>query len=233
MKKKQLVCSTLAAAMLMSSAVPGAGAARFSDVGGHWGESSINRWGSTGVIVGTDGRIDPNGAITRGEMASIIAEMLGLFCFPKIAKAIDREKVYFLACGLPIIGLVLLFLLGFSAAGVVLIPALSGVFGFFTMYTVSCFVRCYGRAGAALALGAMVVRLVFTLPCFFLLAEAAWPLSTELFALSFGRGKRSSPVLYGSRYFLWFVLCAVILALGVFCERLLTPLLFRLALGAI
>ena len=128
---------------------------------------------------------------------------------------------------------VLLFLLGFSAAGVVLIPALSGVFGFFTMYSVSCFVRCYGRAGAALALGAMVVRLVFTLPCFFLLAEAAWPLSTELFALSFGRGKRSSPVLYGSRYFLWFVLCAVILALGVFCERLLTPLLFRLALGAI
>ena len=128
---------------------------------------------------------------------------------------------------------VLLFLLGFSAAGVGLIPALSGVFGFFTMYTVSCFVRCYGRAGAALALGAMVVRLVFTLPCFFLLAEAAWPLSTELFALSFGRGKRSSPVLYGSRYFLWFVLCAVILALGVFCERLLTPLLFRLALGAI
>lgn len=128
---------------------------------------------------------------------------------------------------------VLLFLLGFSAAGVVLIPALSGMFGFFTMYTVSCFVRCFGRAGAALALGAMVVRLVFTLPCFFLLAEAAWPLSTELFALSFGRGKRSSPVLYGSRYFLWFVLCAVILALGVFCERLLTPLLFRLALGAI
>ena len=128
---------------------------------------------------------------------------------------------------------VLLFLLGFSAAGVVLIPALSGVFGFFTMYTVSCFVRCYGRAGAALALGALVVGVVFTLPCFFLLAEAAWPLSTELFALSFGRGKRSSPVLYGSRYFLWFVLCAVILALGVFCERLLTPLLFRLALGAI
>ena len=128
---------------------------------------------------------------------------------------------------------VLLFLLGFSAAGVVLIPALSGVFGFFTMYTVSCFVRCYGRAGAALALGAMVVRLVFTLPCFFLLAEAAWPLSTELFALSFGRGKRSSPVLYGSRYFLWFVRCAVIVALGVFCARLLTPLLFRLALGAL
>lgn len=126
-----------------------------------------------------------------------------------------------------------LFLLGFSAAGVALIPVLSGAFGFFTMYTVSCFVRCYGRAGAALALGALIVRLVFTLPCFLILAEAAWPLSMELFSLSFGRGKRTMPVLYGSRYFLLFVLCAVILALGVFCERLVTPLLFRLTLSLI
>ena len=126
-----------------------------------------------------------------------------------------------------------LFLLGFSAAGVVLIPALSGVFGFFTMYAVSCFVRCYGRAGAVLALGALIVRLVFTLPCFLVLAGAAWPLSMELFTLSFGRGKRSSPVLYGSRYFLLFLLCAVILGVGVCCERLLTPLLFRAALGSV
>lgn len=123
-----------------------------------------------------------------------------------------------------------LFLLGFSAIGVALIPALSGAFGFFTMYTVSCFVRCYGRAGALLALGALIVRLVFTLPCFLVLAQAAWPLSMELFALSFGRGKRSTPVLYGSRYFLLFLLCAVILAAGVCCERLLTPVLFRAAL---
>ncbi len=125
----------------------------------------------------------------------------------------------------------LAFLLGFSAAGVALIPVLSGAFGFFTMYTVSCFVRCFGRAGAVLALGALIVRLVFTLPCFLVLAGAAWPLSMELFSLSFGGGKRSSPVLYGSRYFLLFVLCAAILVLGVFCERLLTPLLFRAALG--
>ena len=127
----------------------------------------------------------------------------------------------------------LLFLLGFSAAGVVLIPLLSGAFGFFTMYTVSCFVGCFGRPGVLLALGALIVRLVFTLPCFLVLAGAAWPLSMELFTLSFGRGKRSSPVLYGNRYFLLFVLCAAVLAVGVFCERMLTPLLFRAALGAI
>lgn len=127
----------------------------------------------------------------------------------------------------------LLFLLGFSSAGVALIPALSGLFGFFTMYTISCFVRCYGRAGVLLSMGALLVRLLFTLPCFLTLAGEAWPLSIELFLLSFGRGKRSAPVLYGSRYFLLFVFCAVILAAGVCCERLLTPYLFRLALDAV
>lgn len=54
---------------------------------------------------------------------TILAEMLGLFCFPIIAKKIDREKVYALACGLPIAGLVLLLIFGFvaptSAAGVI------------------------------------------------------------------------------------------------------------------
>lgn len=128
---------------------------------------------------------------------------------------------------------VLAFLLGFSSAGVVLIPALSGLFGFLTMYTISCFVRCYGRSGVFLAMGVLAVRLIFTLPCFLALAGEAWPLSIELFSLSFGRGKRSSPVLYGSRYFILFVLCAAILAVGVCCERLLTPILFRMALGKV
>lgn len=128
---------------------------------------------------------------------------------------------------------VLVFLLGFASVGVALIPALSGVFGFLTMYTVSAFVCCFGRQGAALAAGALLVRLLFTLPCFFAMAGAAWPLSTELAMLTFGRGRRSTPVLYGSRYFILFVLCVIILTLGVFCERLLTPLLFRLAMGGL
>ncbi|MCI8857281.1 MAG: hypothetical protein HFH26_12175, partial [Clostridiaceae bacterium] len=78
MKKKQLVCSALAAAMMLSTAAPGASAARFSDSNGHWGESSIDRWSNSGVIVGTDSAFNPNGAITRGEMATILSEMLGL-----------------------------------------------------------------------------------------------------------------------------------------------------------
>lgn len=48
---------------------------------------------------------------------------------------------------------VLTFLLGFASVGVVLIPALAGVFGFLTMYTVSGFVCCFGRQGVLLAMG--------------------------------------------------------------------------------
>lgn len=126
-----------------------------------------------------------------------------------------------------------LLLLGFSSVGAALIPVLSSAFGFFTMYAVSCFVCCYGRGGVLLAMGALAVRLVFTMPCFFSLAGEAWPLSIELFSLSFGRGKRSTPVLYGSRYFALLVLCLVILSVGVLCERLLTPFLFRLAMDKV
>lgn len=125
------------------------------------------------------------------------------------------------------------FLLGFASIGAVLIPALSGVFGFVTMYTISCFARAYGRGGVLLALAALGMRLVFCLPCFFAVAGEAWGLSTDLFLLAFGRGKRSAPVLYGSRYFLLFVLCTAILAAGVCCERFLTPVLFRMALGVV
>lgn len=142
--------------------------------------------------------------------------------------------VSLLSCAALYFGYVALaFLLGFASIGVALIPVLSGTFGFFTMYTISCFVRSFGQYGAVLALAALAVRLLFCLPCFFAVAGEAWPLSTELFLLTFGRGKRSAPVLYGSRYFLLFVMCVVILTVGVCCERFLTPLLFRLAWGGL
>lgn len=44
---------------------------------------------------------------------AIVFEMIGLFFFPIIAHRIDRQKVYFMACGLPIIGLVLLCAAGY------------------------------------------------------------------------------------------------------------------------
>ncbi|MCI8508443.1 MAG: melibiose:sodium transporter MelB [Lachnospiraceae bacterium] len=46
---------------------------------------------------------------------SIIAEMAGLLCFPKIAEKISREKVYAIACTLPVVGLLLLGAAGYIA----------------------------------------------------------------------------------------------------------------------
>lgn len=131
--------------------------------------------------------------------------------------------LYFGGCGA-------VFLLGFASVGAVLIPCVSGVYGFLTMYTIACFAAAFGRWGVGLALAAIGVRLLFTLPCFFALADAAWPMAAELAALSLGHGKRARPVLYGKRYILLCLLCVVILAAGILCERFLTPVCFRLAL---
>jgi len=134
-------------------------------------------------------------------------------------------------CALQYLGYgVLLFLFGFSSMGLALIPVLSAVFGFLTMYTVSCFTLVYGKVGISLVLSLLSVRLMVTLPCFFAMANEAWPPATELALLCLGKGQRSAPVLYTSRYFLLFVLCFVILTAGICLERFLTPTLFRLAM---
>lgn len=44
---------------------------------------------------------------------SIIFEMIGLFLFPTIARKISREKVYFLACGLPVLAMIALAIAGY------------------------------------------------------------------------------------------------------------------------
>ncbi len=46
---------------------------------------------------------------------TIFAEMLGLMLFPKISRKISREKTYFLACALPVVGLLVLLVSGFIA----------------------------------------------------------------------------------------------------------------------
>ena len=144
----------------------------------------------------------------------------------------DGPSVSLAGCALLYFGYVTLaFLLGFSSVGVVLIPALSAFFGFLSMYAVTCFSVAFGPRGILLALGAMGVRMLFTLPCFLILSAAAWPLATALAVFSFGGGKRAAPVVRGKGYFVLFGLCVLILTVGVCCERFLTPLLFRLAMA--
>lgn len=46
---------------------------------------------------------------------TIFAEMLGLMLFPKVSQLLSREKTYVVACGMPIIGMLLLFISGMYA----------------------------------------------------------------------------------------------------------------------
>ena len=121
------------------------------------------------------------------------------------------------------------FLLGFSSLGLVLIPALCVLFGFTSFYTVACFELTFGSSGVFLAASLISVRLLFTLPCFLVMASEALPLSLHLARLTAGRGKRVEPVSYSSRYFILFLCCCVVLLIGACCERLLMPALFRTA----
>lgn len=51
---------------------------RFSDTAGHWAEAAIDRWSDYGVIQGSDGLFDPNGQLTRAQIATILSNTLGL-----------------------------------------------------------------------------------------------------------------------------------------------------------
>ena len=119
------------------------------------------------------------------------------------------------------------FFLGFSSLGVGLLPILSGFLGFTSFYTVSCFVLTFGRPGVFAAASLVAVRLLFTIPCFFLIASAAWRFSFHLAVLVLGHGKRAEKVHYSGRYFMLFVLCLIVLSIGICCEQFLTPYLFR------
>lgn len=52
--------------------------ARYDDIGGHWAESSIERWSEYKIVEGSGGHFRPDASLTRGEMAKILAGTLGL-----------------------------------------------------------------------------------------------------------------------------------------------------------
>ena len=124
----------------------------------------------------------------------------------------------------------LVVLLGFSALGLVLIPVVSGCFGFVSFYTASCFAQTFGSPGVFLAAALTALRLVFTLPCFFLMACEALPLSLRLALLAKGHGKGVETVSYSGRYFILLAICSVILCVGMCFERFLTPQLFQIVM---
>ena len=124
----------------------------------------------------------------------------------------------------------LAFLLGFASVGVILLPCLAILFGLGVSFSVSCFSATFGSSGIWLAGASYGLRTLVTFPCFLLLAVSAWETAFRLLTLSFGRGRRVAPVLYGKAYWLRFGVVIGILLAGVCGDLWLTPKLLGLIL---
>ena len=145
---------------------------------------------------------------------------------PSAAAALSAVVIYF---RYPLLA----FLLGFASIGVVLLPCVTAAYGFFLSFSVCCFTAAFGVDGVLLALAVFGLRCMVTLPCYFLLAAASWGTSAGLAAVSFGRGRRTAPVVYGRACWVRFGACCLALLAGVCAELFLSPVLLRLMLERI
>lgn len=77
--KKRVISLVLALTMVLSL-LPGTvfASAGYDDIEGHWASSSIERWSTYNIVEGSNGHFRPNDVLTRGQMAKILANALGL-----------------------------------------------------------------------------------------------------------------------------------------------------------
>lgn len=108
------------------------------------------------------------------------------------------------------------FLLGCTAWGVMLIPLTCAAQGFFLSFAVQCFAAALGKQGVVLALAALGLRCLFTVPC--LLTIAA-----DSFACAWRRAERQKPEVRDRRSV---IICVFVLLTGTVAECALVPRLF-------
>lgn len=112
---------------------------------------------------------------------------------------------------------------GFSVLGVVCVPCLAAVRGFFLCFTVSAFTRMYGAGGIPLTLAMFAACVTITLPCFFVLSVQSFSSSLALLrTVSRGNTARGQPP-YGARFFRNCALCVPALAASALIDALLIP----------
>lgn len=65
--------------------------------------------------------------LTPFMVSASVAEVVGLIVFPKITKLLSRKKAFFLSCFLPLIGLVLLLIVGFVSPQNIILTVAAGI----------------------------------------------------------------------------------------------------------
>ncbi|MDR0446143.1 MAG: S-layer homology domain-containing protein, partial [Oscillospiraceae bacterium] len=74
----RLLTLALTAALLLCLLTTGAVAARYPDIGGHWGETAIEKWSDYDILHGTDlGTFDPDGALDTTQLAQLLVNTFG------------------------------------------------------------------------------------------------------------------------------------------------------------
>lgn len=117
----------------------------------------------------------------------------------------------------------LIFLLGFSSIGVVLIPLLCAFEGFLFSFSLFCFASTLGRESFLLLLALFAIRMLFVLPCTLILGVSSLEKARSLALFSIGNGKRVRPITYGMDYWYRFGICCVCLLIGSVLELWLVP----------
>jgi len=120
--------------------------------------------------------------------------------------------------------LIVLFL-GFSLLGVLCLPILSSVRGFYLSFSIAALIRAFGMGGVPVALSLFGVGALFTLPAFFTLTTQAFSASTQMGRAAFGLGTVQIGALYGRRYLVRLILCFLGVLAAVLIELYVTPAL--------
>lgn len=112
-------------------------------------------------------------------------------------------------------------LCGFTALGLLAVPFLCSLRGFFLAFSVASFARSFGQSGLGLAFLLLGIPGCLTIPAFFVLSTQSLSASLALAIRTGGQGRRELP--YGREYFLRCGVCATAVGFGLLAERYLVP----------
>lgn len=117
----------------------------------------------------------------------------------------------------------LVLLLGFTALGLLALPAVFALRGFLLAFSISSFVRLLGREGCLLAILVFGIPGALAVPALFVLGVQSFLAARSLACRVWGDGR--GPVPYGKRYFLRCGMCAAALCMCILLEDLVVPAL--------
>lgn len=137
----------------------------------------------------------------------------GTIVLPPTSESFWRLTRWFLAA----------LVFGFTALGVLALPALSAARGFFLAFAISSFACSCGQRGLLTAFLLLGVPGLVTIPAFFLLITQSFQTACQLASRGSGQGKRETP--YRRDHFLRWGVCATAVCVGFLLERYLSPVL--------